>query len=68
MTLHAVTTQVEPIRLLDYREIAALLHCSPREALRLMADNGPIHTVKRGRQRLARVDEFNRYVDSLDGR
>lgn len=67
-TLRAVPASEKPIQLLDYREVAALLRCSPREALRLMGEDGPIHTVKRGRQRLVRVDDFNCYVDSLDGR
>lgn len=67
-TLRAVPTAVQPIQLLDYHQVAELLHCSGSEALRLMREDGPIHTVKRGRQRFARVDDFNRYVDSLDDR
>jgi hypothetical protein len=66
-TLRAVPAAVEPIRLLDYLEVAVLLKCSRRDALRLMASDD-IHTVRRGRQRFVRVDDFNRYVDSLDDR
>ena len=68
--LHSPRTQ-EPVRLLTAAEVGRLLGRSKRYAERLMAPGGPLHTVLepgRVRGRRVRVDDFNRYVDSLDDR
>lgn len=69
--LHAVPTQRPVVRLYDAGGVAEVLAISKRQAQRLMADGGPLHTVPKpgeGRGRRVRADDLAAYVDSLDGR